>query len=272
MQPVEQYRVHLILRVAVIMCFIGHGAFGIITKAAWCHYFGVMGIGTELSYRLMPLVGSLDILLGISMLVYPVRVVLAWLAGWALVTALLRPLSGEPVAEFVERAGNFGTPLAMLILSGLPATRAGWFTRIKGYRPMTAATTRNLANVLKITATLLFMGHGWLNLLGKPALLGQYASLGMANPLHQATIVGVAEITAASLLWIKPARPFLLVLLTWKMCSELFYPDYPLFEWIERGGSYGCVLALWVMYGKQVKDLWNRSGQRNYPMSLSPEV
>jgi hypothetical protein len=28
------------------------------------------------------------------------------------------------------------------------------------------------------------------------------------------------------------------------MGTELFYPHWEMFEWIERGGSYGCLLAL----------------------------
>jgi len=35
---------HWILRVAVAGCFIGHGAFGLITKAAWVPYFAIFGI------------------------------------------------------------------------------------------------------------------------------------------------------------------------------------------------------------------------------------
>jgi hypothetical protein len=31
----------------------------------------------------------------------------------------------------------------------------------------------------------------------------------------------------------------------WKITSEFFYPHYELFEWVERGGSYGALLALW---------------------------
>jgi len=27
----------------------------------------------------------------------------------------------------------------------------------------------------------------------------------------------------------------------------LFYPHYEIFEWIERGGSYGVLLALWFI-------------------------
>jgi hypothetical protein len=39
----------------------------------------------------------------------------------------------------------------------------------------------------------------------------------------------------------------LIVLLVWKMGTELFYPHWEAFEWIERGGSYGAILALWLI-------------------------
>src|SRR6185369_3611349 len=90
-------KVHYTLRIAVAMCFIGHGAFGIITRPIWCNYFAVFGVGQDLAYRLMPVAGTLDILLGTIMLFYPIRAVLAWLVIWGIVTALLRPLSGEPL-------------------------------------------------------------------------------------------------------------------------------------------------------------------------------
>ena len=37
-------KTHYTLRIAAAMCFIGHGAFGIITKAIWCNYFAIFGI------------------------------------------------------------------------------------------------------------------------------------------------------------------------------------------------------------------------------------
>lgn len=37
---------HYSLRVASAMRFIGHGAFGIITKKIWLNYFAVFGIGS----------------------------------------------------------------------------------------------------------------------------------------------------------------------------------------------------------------------------------
>jgi hypothetical protein len=109
-----------LLRVAAGLEFIGHGAFGIITKAAWVPYFELVGIPERWAYRLMPLVGSLDIFLGFLVLLKPLRIVLLYMAVWGLWTASLRPLSGEPAWELIERAPNYLVPFALLYLRGLP--------------------------------------------------------------------------------------------------------------------------------------------------------
>src|SRR5262245_23404002 len=85
-----------LLRISCFLEFIAHGAFGIITKAGWAPYFGVVGIPERWAFRLMPVVGSVDIFLGFLLLLKPIRAVLIYMAVWGLWTALLRPLSGEP--------------------------------------------------------------------------------------------------------------------------------------------------------------------------------
>jgi hypothetical protein len=247
--PLNQ-RLHYTLRVAVALCFIGHGAFGIITKATWCNYFGVFGIGTTGSYQLMPVIGSIDILMGMMMLVYPVRAIAGWLVVWGAITALMRPLSGEPVAEFVERVGNFGAPLALLILSGIPKQLPGWFTRIKPAQPVSKEQLAKLFGCLKIAAFLLLSAHGWLNLTGKKVLLDQYAGLGFADPATVAYAAGMFEVIAACIIVIRPFRSLLFIIFLWKMATEIFYPHYKIFEWVERGGSYGVLLALWLVTEK----------------------
>jgi hypothetical protein len=242
----ETQKIHYTLRFASAMCFIGHGAFGIITKPIWCNYFAVFGIGHDLAYRLMPLLGLSDILMGVLILVYPMRAIPALLVLWGFVTALLRPLSGEPFAEFIERAGNFGAPLVLLILSGgIGKNGRNLFAPMSPNAPLDAETLAGIQLGLRVVAFLLLAGHGWLNLIGKKGLLGQYTSLGFANPVQTATVVGIFEIVAAFMLLIRPLRPLVLLILIWKMSSELFYPHYELFEWVERGGSYGVLLALW---------------------------
>jgi hypothetical protein len=232
---------HYTLRIASAMCFIGHGAFGIITKPIWCNYFAVFGIGHDLAYRLMPVLGSVDILLGLSLLFYPTRAALAWLVGWGALTAFLRPLSGEPWAEFIERAGNYGAPLALLLLSG----RKPLWSRLDAQPRADKATLNRVITCLRVVVFLLLLGHGWVNWIGKKSLLAQYATLGFSNPIHIAHSVGIFEMIAAVSILIKSVRPLLLVLLVWKAGTELFYPHWELFEWIERAGSYGSLVALW---------------------------
>src|SRR6185436_17420697 len=82
-----------VLQAAAALCFVGHGAFGVITKAAWVPYFGVVGIGRETAYTMMPLIGLVDIALGLLVLLRPTRAGLAYMGGWAVWTALLRPLA-----------------------------------------------------------------------------------------------------------------------------------------------------------------------------------
>ena len=233
------------LRFASAMCMIGHGAFGIIGKQIWLNYFAVFGIGHALGAQLMPIMGTIDILMGISLLMYPTRAILVWLTVWGIVTALCRPLSGEPFAEFIERAGNFGAPLALLMLSGDVWKIKGWFNRIYSKTTIDAKTLANIIVCLRIVVFLLLIGHGWLNFTEKKAIMGQYTALGFSNPASVAHIVGLFEMLAGCMVLIKPIRPVLFAFLVWKMGSELFYPHWELFEWVERGGSYGAILALW---------------------------
>jgi hypothetical protein len=99
LESTSEQKIYYTLRIASAMCFIGHGAFGIITKPIWCNYFGVFGIGHYTSFRLMPVVGCFDILMGIIILLYPLRAVIMWLVVWGTITALLRLISGEPFAD-----------------------------------------------------------------------------------------------------------------------------------------------------------------------------
>jgi uncharacterized membrane protein len=244
-------RIHYTLRIASAMCFIGHGAFGIITKPIWCNYFAVFGIGHNLSYRLMPVLGTVDILLGLSLLVYPLRAVAGWLVCWGLFTASLRPLSGESIGELIERAGNYGAPLALLLLSK-PASRGlrSRWSKIDAHPRPDAQTFTRVFLVLRIVVFVLLLGHGWLNWIEKKGILAQYTGLGFSDPTKVAHVVGIFEMLSAFALLIRPVRPLLLILFIWKIGTELFYPHWELFEWVERGGSYGSLLALWLALDK----------------------
>ena len=99
--------------------------------------------------------------------------------------------------------------------------------------------------ILRLTVFLLLVGHGWLNLIQKPGLINQYTALGFSNPVNVSLLAGIFEIMAAIAVLVKPVRPLIVVFLIWKMGTELFYPHFEIFEWVERGGSYGTLLALW---------------------------
>jgi hypothetical protein len=196
-----EYKLYWLLRLGVIGCFIGHGAYGCITKEAWVPYFGVVGIDRTWAYRLMPWIGAMDVSLGLTMAVVPLRIVLLHLTVWGLWTAALRPLSGDSVWELVERAGNYGVPLAFLVLAGVPRSLCGWFTPVwpSTMRPLTVDRARAMQWLLRITTCLLLLGHGALGALnGKPALTAHYASIGLhsvrVSSLTLTQVVGGLEI------------------------------------------------------------------------------
>ena len=256
LNPATNKKIYYTLRIAIAMCFIGHGAFGIITKPIWCNYFAVFGISHDLSYQLMPIVGSFDLLCGIMMLVYPMRAIPAWLVIWGAFTAFLRPLSGEPFAEFIERGGNYGAPLAFLILYGGAKNITGWFTRVDAGKKPAEETFTKLAFCLRFFGFLILLGHGWLNLIEKKSLLNQYTSLGFSDPQQVAHIIGAAEIAFALIILVRPFRSLLFIFFLWKVTSEVFYPQYGLVEWVERGGSYGVLLALWFITERKTFLKW----------------
>jgi hypothetical protein len=240
-------KIHYTLRIVAAMCFIGHGAFGIITKAIWCNYFALFGIDKIHAYKLMPLLGTVDILMGLLLLFKPIRAAAVWLVIWGIITAACRPLSGEPFAEFIERAGNYGAPLALLVLAGGIQWNFKWLvSTINPQEPVSEKSLARVKLILRYTIFLLLVGHGWLNLIHKPGLINQYTSLGFANPVNVSLLAGIFEMMAAIAVLVKPVRPLLVAFLVWKMGTELFYPHFEIFEWVERGGSYGNILALWL--------------------------
>ncbi|OHA70945.1 MAG: hypothetical protein A3H01_01005 [Candidatus Wildermuthbacteria bacterium RIFCSPLOWO2_12_FULL_40_9] len=117
-----------ILRIAVAGEFLGHGVFGLQGKKDWAGWFGKFGVAdTELAVKILFFIGLLDIALAILVLVKPIRLALLWMVFWGFWTALLRPLVGLPVWDFIERWANWGAPLALLLLIGWPKSWKEWF-------------------------------------------------------------------------------------------------------------------------------------------------
>lgn len=105
----------IIARIGVFGTFFGHGILAIGVNPKWIPLLTSVGFTTQQSMFLMPIIGIMDILVAIITLLHPVRQILIWACIWAFLTALSRPLSGEPFLEFVERAANWCLPLVLVI-------------------------------------------------------------------------------------------------------------------------------------------------------------
>lgn len=116
-----------ILRIGIAGEFIGHGIFALNLKQGWIPYFTSIGISESTALTLLPLIGIMDILVAIIVLISPFKIILAWASFWGFITALIRPISGEPIWDFVERWANWAAPLALLSLNGFPKKTKDWF-------------------------------------------------------------------------------------------------------------------------------------------------
>jgi hypothetical protein len=119
-----------VLRIAVAGEFVGHGAFAILGKADWVGWIQQFGVADPvLAKQLLLGVGIIDVIAAVVMLVRPFPAILLGAAFWAFWTALVRPLVGLPVWDFIERSANWGAPLALLFLfGGWPRTLKEWFS------------------------------------------------------------------------------------------------------------------------------------------------
>ncbi len=117
-----------ILRIAVAGEFLGHGVFAIQGKAQWVGWFAKFGVSDPvLAKQLLLVVGIMDVLLALLVLIKPIRIALLWMTFWGFWTALIRPIVGEPIWDFVERWANWGAPLALFLLLGRPRSAKEWW-------------------------------------------------------------------------------------------------------------------------------------------------
>ncbi|HEX6944373.1 MAG TPA: hypothetical protein VF128_15700 [Gemmatimonadaceae bacterium] len=232
-----------VLRLGAAFCFIGHGAFGFITKAAWLPYFAVVGIPEPWAWRLMPIVGAVDVLAGMAVLFAPRGLPLLYMTIWAAWTALLRPLSGEPVFETLERAGNYGVPFALMLLTAMPRSIRGLGQRLDSASTDGRAITW-ARQALQWSTVLLLAGHGALGIANKAMLTSHYAVLGL--PADTTVIVGWFEIVLAIAVAVRPMAGVLVFVCAWKLATEFLFvtAGAPIWELVERAGSYAAPLAL----------------------------
>lgn len=119
-----------ILRIVVAGEFLGHGVFALQGKEGWFKYFYAVGItNSEMIIQMLFLVGLMDVTLALLILIKPIRILVLWMAIWALWTAMIRwPVGPDPAWDFFERWANWGAPLALLYLIGIPRNWKDFFS------------------------------------------------------------------------------------------------------------------------------------------------
>lgn len=120
-------KIEWVLRIAVAGEFLGHSVFAFQGKQAWIGWISQLtGVDMSTATTILLIVGLLDLLVALIVLLRPIRVVVLWAVLWGFWTALVRPIVGESIWDFVERWANWGAPLALLLLIGWPKNGKAW--------------------------------------------------------------------------------------------------------------------------------------------------
>jgi len=258
----RQERIHWILRYSCAFCFIAHGVWGMIMKSAWLHFYDIWGFPPVFAMLTMPIIGSIDITMGLLILLAPLRSIMLYMAVWAVFTALMRPLAAMGWWGLFERAGNFGAPLGLLYLSGFYPGIRSWF-KIKAEPILDEYRSKTLVFHLKMYTSFLLIGHGGYGAyLHKEMLIDHFRALGMTfQNIHPTVFIGIFgwfEILLGILVFFRPTRTLLFFVIVWKLSTEFLYIVHgpflwDVFEFIERWGNYGVPFALYLMLDPRVK-------------------
>ena len=245
-------KVHWALRIGVALEFLGHGLAGFYRPPGWIPYFTFFGISESFAYDHMTYItGTVDIALAVLLLLRPMRAVMLHMAVWGLLTAALRPWTGESWFELVERGANYGMPLALLVLSGWGGrSLRPWFERVRPPDHIGPELVRSLAWITRGSIALLLVGHGGLGIWAAKQewfdFLGWFGVADSSQAVGVMIWVGVFEVVLGLAVLIKPLRGLLLFVLVWKIGTELLRPlvGQPNYQFVERAGDYVLPLAL----------------------------
>lgn len=245
-------KVHFLLRIGLLGCFVGHGVWGLLGKTAWLAFFRVFAIPDAVSVHLLPVIGAFDIAIGVCTFLVPLPSVLAWAAFWTFFTACLRPAAGMGMSEFVERAGNYGLPLAFLAMYARPTTLRAWFAPLRAEAAV-AERLRQVRWILTGSIATLLLGHGGLAYFAqKPLLLQHAAAVGLTLTRAQLQRFGLFEMALGCLVLLRPRWTALVAFVAvYKLATESLHPlaGHPvdIFETVERMGDYIAPLAVVVL-------------------------
>ncbi len=244
-------KVHFLLRVGVLGCFVGHGIWGLLGKQGWLAFFHVFFVPDAAAVQWMPVVGAIDIAIGLCVFFVPMRAVLAWAAFWTLFTACLRPSAGMGMSEFFERAGNYGIPLAFLAMFPRPVTLRDWFEPLRASAGV--ERLKHVRWILTGSIASLLIGHGGLAyFMQKASLLGHFASIGLTLTPGELQLFGLFEMALGVLVLVRPQwTGLMLFVLVYKLATESLHPIagnwIDILETLERMGDYVAPLAVIVL-------------------------
>ncbi len=107
-------KIEWLLRIGVAGEFLGHGLLAIEGKKDWVGWISQLThVDASMATTLLFLIGLSDVVVALIVLVKPIKPVLLWAALWGFWTALVRPIVGQSVLDFVERSANWAAPLAL---------------------------------------------------------------------------------------------------------------------------------------------------------------
>lgn len=279
-----QTQLHWTLRVSLALCFIGHGAWGLVNKAGWLPFFASQGIEPELAWNLQRPIGVFDIAMGCLLLWKPRRIVVMWMFLWALWTAILRPLAGNLTKvkvegewtvqlatdsmnvprmqtwEFWERAGNWGPAFLLLLMGGafLMTSSKSW---LQPYREplLTKDKMDGIFWLCRFLVAALLIGHAGFGFAAhKAMLIEHWQSIGVDADVAFISQVGYFELALGFIVFFLPLRPIVWFVLVWKLVTELLYIPHDsnagmgiinIFETVERFGDFGLPAVMLFIIG-----------------------
>lgn len=123
--------VQWILRIGIAGEFIGHGMFALQGKVEWVGWIvQFLGVTTNTATIILRCIGIIDQIVAGIVLFAPIPAVLLWAVLCGSWTAILRPLVGESIWEFVARWPNWAGPLALLMMNWPKKSAKAWFSPI----------------------------------------------------------------------------------------------------------------------------------------------
>lgn len=247
-------KISFLLRFGLLGCFVGHGVWGLLGKEGWLPFFNVFFFNESLSRQFMPVIGMMDIAIGLLAFFYPTRLLLYWAAFWTVFTAMLRPSAGMGMSEFFERAGNYGLPIAMLFVVGAFHQRKSLVEKINGSDIQLEKYAVGFERILRWSLVSLLIGHGGLAFFNEHQGIAKHISfLGIQATRETLMVFGGFEMLLGLWVLLFPRTAGLMwFVFGYKLFTESLHPlagqSRDIFETIERMGDYIIPPLLFILY------------------------